>query len=484
MDALAPLLAPIDDLVASSVAASGLAEDQVKYIYCLLFAVPFGWLFRVLPNLPALKHALSIIISIVLCSWTLGQYSWVHAVVSSLVTWLLVRLLPPRHAATAVMCWAMGYMSVSHIYRMYIDYMGWHLDFTTPQMILTIKLTSFAFAYADGNIARKKDLYPEQSRNEVKQLPNLLEFFGFVFFFPSFMAGPTIEFAAYRDYISLDMFKTKECNGQIPSTIFPTFFAIGRAFLMLPLCIYALQMPLNTVLTPEFAAHPLYLRLLLGYVYVNLARQRYYFGWYLAECGFVACGADYNGHNADGSINWDRVRNCYPLSIELASNTKMITDNWNVCTSTWLRMYVYMRLAPFGRSVATIGTYTVSAFWHGFYPGYYIFFVICAFQTLAAQAVRSRIRPLFVTLKENPTTKKMVEIPKQPFKFFYDVCTVIATASITTLNGGSFLLLGWSEAIAFFSVLRWTNIIAVMGTYVVFTYIIPARRSKPPPKTE
>lgn len=36
---------------------------------------------------------------------------------------------------------------------MYIDYMGWHLDFTTPQMILTIKLTSFAFAYADGNIA-------------------------------------------------------------------------------------------------------------------------------------------------------------------------------------------------------------------------------------------------------------------------------------------------------------------------------------------
>ena len=37
----------------------------------------------------------------------------------------------------------------------------------------------------------------------------MLEFFGFVFFFPSFMAGPTIEFAAYRDYISLDMFKNK-----------------------------------------------------------------------------------------------------------------------------------------------------------------------------------------------------------------------------------------------------------------------------------
>ena len=149
----------------------------------------------------------------------------------------------------------------------------------------------------------------------------------------------------------------QECNGKIPSTILPTIFAIGRAFLMLPLCLYALQMPLSTLLTPEFAAHPLYLRYallrdplpllpclfahslahssdrwVLGYLHIMLNRQRYYFGWFLAECGFVACGADYNGHNADGSINWDRVRNCYPFSVELPSNTKMITDNWNVCT--------------------------------------------------------------------------------------------------------------------------------------------------------
>jgi len=55
-------------------------------------------------------------------------------------------------------------------------------------------------------------------------------------------------------------------------------------------------------------------------------------------------------------------------------------------------------------------------------------------------AVRSRIRPLFVTLKENPTTKKMVEVPKQPFKFLYDVCTVVITALITTVNGGSFMV--------------------------------------------
>ena len=33
---------------------------------------------------------------------------------------------------------------------MYTDYMGWTMDFTGPQMLLTIKLTTFAFDYVDG----------------------------------------------------------------------------------------------------------------------------------------------------------------------------------------------------------------------------------------------------------------------------------------------------------------------------------------------
>jgi hypothetical protein len=52
-------------------------------------------------------------------------------------------------------------MSVSHIYRLYVDYMGWTLDFTGPQMLLVIKLTSFAYNYYDGVVdktSQKKEL--------------------------------------------------------------------------------------------------------------------------------------------------------------------------------------------------------------------------------------------------------------------------------------------------------------------------------------
>jgi hypothetical protein len=44
----------------------------------------------------------------------------------------------------------------SHVYRMSIDYMGWTIDFTGPQMLLTLKLTTLAFDLYDGT--RKEEV--------------------------------------------------------------------------------------------------------------------------------------------------------------------------------------------------------------------------------------------------------------------------------------------------------------------------------------
>jgi lysophospholipid acyltransferase len=46
-----------------------------------------------------------------------------------------------------------------------------------------------------------------QKRHAVKRMPSLLEYFGFAFFFPSFLAGPTMEMDDYIAYINGDMFK-------------------------------------------------------------------------------------------------------------------------------------------------------------------------------------------------------------------------------------------------------------------------------------
>lgn len=65
---------------------------------------------------------------------------------------LLGRAVPAigRKAHVLVFLFMMGYMSLCHVYRIWVDYMGWTLDFTGPQMLLTIKLTSLAYNLFDG----------------------------------------------------------------------------------------------------------------------------------------------------------------------------------------------------------------------------------------------------------------------------------------------------------------------------------------------
>jgi hypothetical protein len=50
----------------------------------------------------------------------------------------------------------MGYMTGSHLYRMYVSYMSGIFDFTGTQMVLTMKLTSFAYNLYDGTADHKK----------------------------------------------------------------------------------------------------------------------------------------------------------------------------------------------------------------------------------------------------------------------------------------------------------------------------------------
>jgi hypothetical protein len=59
-------------------------------------------------------------------------------------------------------------------------------------------------------------------------------------------------------------------------------------------------------------------------------------------------------------------------------------------TANWLQRYVYFRT---GNSL--YGTYFVSAFWHGFYPGYYLFFLSIALVQSLARAWQKKVTPYF-----------------------------------------------------------------------------------------
>lgn len=125
-------------------------------------------------------------------------------------------------------------------------------------------------------------------------------------------------------------------------------------------------------------------------------RLKYYGVWYLTEGACILSGMGYKGIDPKtGRIQWNRLQNVNPWGIETAQNTRAYLENWNMNTNNWLRNYMYLRITPKGKKPgfrASLATFVTSAFWHGFYPGYYLSFLLAAFlQTVAKSELNSSI---------------------------------------------------------------------------------------------
>jgi len=451
----------------------GFPVDQLKFISCLVSCYPAAVLFRLIPSsLPNLKHLFSIIVSISFTTFCIGFFDCIHSFISALVTYLLLWILPHGVGHKVAFAWAFGYMSFSHLYRQYIDYMGWTLDFTTMQMVLTIKLTSFAFNYYDGRCAPETRT-AEQKKRAISKLPNLLEFYGFVYFFPSYLAGPAIEITEYQNLISRKMFNDNYCQGKTPSTFLPSLLAFVKALLFLPLVVLSGFYPVPYLVTPAFLAASFLEKVGRMWLHVALCRQRYYFGWFLAEGACNATAVGYNGVDKAGKPKWDRCSNMDVLSVELAPNIRSITTWWNIKTADWLKNYVYLRLTPEGQKptlLATVATYGCSAFWHGFYPGYYLFFFMSAIVTEVAKDARRIIRPWFMVSEDKP----------KPTKIIYDVLCVVVTVWFLNYLGASFLLLSLQNSLVLYTNVFWFGHALILAMFVALrTVLAPKRPSRP-----
>lgn len=134
-----------------------------------------------------------------------------------------------------------------------------------------------------------------------------------------------------------------------------------------------------------------------------ITRMKYYGVWTLTEGACILAGIGYKGVDpVTGKASWDRLQNVKPLGVELAQNTHAYLGNWNINTNNWLRNYVYLRVTPKGKKPgfrASMATFVTSAFWHGFYPGYYLTFVLASFhQYIAKSKVLTSAQPILANL--------------------------------------------------------------------------------------
>ncbi|CCI43023.1 unnamed protein product [Albugo candida] len=393
---------------------TGIAMDQLRYVLCLFMVYPLALIYRKIPS-ATFKHTIDVIVGVLIAQLVL-QSAWIHSFITSTITYFLLCTLPPAYAPVCVFIFNFSYLSASHLYRLYVDYMGWTLDFTGPQMLLTMKLTSLAFNYSDGKQSQKGAKSHDKalaSRQQfaIRQLPTPIQFYGYVYNFTTFLAGPAFEFREYLDTTTEIRFRHKNAI-QRPSNA----FAVSKKCAIGVLCMalyahFGSMFPISNFYSDKIASKPLFPHLWTLYLTLLLVKFKYYGAWKVAEGAAVLANFGFEGFHEDGSPRgWDGINNMDIIGFELSPSIRQALRAWNKGTQNWLERYVYSRT-----NNSLIATYFVSAFWHGFYPGYYLFFLSLPLATTVNRLAYKRIRPYFVNGK------------LASFKWMYDAAGTFAS---------------------------------------------------------
>ncbi|SPC60598.1 related to ALE1 - broad-specificity lysophospholipid acyltransferase [Ustilago sp. UG-2017b] len=448
--------------------AAGAPIDYIKLFSCLLLAFPLAAVFPYLPS-PAAKHLYSIGVSFILLVPLLNLCSgFLQLVGSALLTYYIcIFKVGGKNMPWLVFALQMAHLTYNHAVRKFGGIPLSTIEITAMQMVAVMNLSTFAWDCYDGQIRTQEQCDDAQKKSRITEMPSVLEFLGYAFYFPGVLIGPSTRFVDYRAWSTGQLFASPKGKEKAIATSGPgpDCYPRGRIFASLcQLTAGLVFMAIYSVFAPAYSYEKLiglhgglshlawYQKLIWMQIAGFMARTKYYGIWSLTDGACILSGLGYNGiDRKTGQTKWNRCRNIDIPKIEFANNWKELLDHWNMNTNVWLRNNVYKRIARPGKKPglkSTMTTFFTSAFWHGLEPGYYLSFILAAFMQSAAKMLRRHLRPIFFAQPSvaNPTFSNVSTY--SPEQLLY--CTASVIVSQLTLNYAvaPFMLLELKASIA------------------------------------
>lgn len=380
-------------------AALDLPVDQITAALCLLLAFPFAFLlhsaiFSLKPNHRLINYLaiLPTYLFLYICFYVartgndeekLVLFLWdmvsVHLPVLA-VYYGLKHFAFLRKNPTLIFACLLAQLSYHHLSRQLQFYNQYTVNITGPLMMLVIKLSAFAYNVHDKKINLES--------------VEIERFMAWCFMFAGFFTGPVIMYSDFEDFINHPL----KMNGDNTSDTAKllrgrkrraTFLILSASVLLVLGLLLQLHFPTHNLLsTVTSNTHSILHKFVFMHLSLLSWRIKYYVAWSLAEGALVIIGLGFI--RKDNKIKWDRYQNVNFFAIESSCDFRTIIAEWNVSTNRWLHTYIYQRL---GKSFkANLSTYLVSAFWHGFYPGYYITFLSGALYTALTRLLYKSVK--------------------------------------------------------------------------------------------
>ena len=116
--------------------AIGFDVETLSYTLGLFLCYPLGLILNMMP-FGRMRHLFSFLLGAFLLQFTIGV-QWIHHMITSLACYAMFLIVPRSKVQIVVPVFVMTYMTLGHLHRQYINYLGWDLDFTGAQMVSEI----------------------------------------------------------------------------------------------------------------------------------------------------------------------------------------------------------------------------------------------------------------------------------------------------------------------------------------------------------
>ncbi|MBA0598706.1 hypothetical protein Gorai_008453, partial [Gossypium raimondii] len=468
-------------------ASIGVSVPVIRFLLCFVTTIPVSFLWRLVPG-PLAKHLYSAFTGALLSYLSFGFSSNLHFLVPMLLGYAAMVLYRPKCGIITFFL-GFGFLIGCHVYYMSGD--AWKqggIDATGALMVLTLKVISCAMNYNDG-LLKEEDLREAQKKNRLIKLPSLIEYFGYCLCCGSHFAGPVYEMKDYLDWTegkgipgcNFGDLSSSSCpppllkiwahsdKGPSPSPYVATLRALVQAAFCMAMFLYlSPSHPLSWFIDPAYQEWGFWRKLSYQYMSGFTMRWKYYFIWSISEAAMIISGLGFSGwtESSPPKPKWDRAKVVDILGFELAKSSVLLPLVWNIQVSTWLRHYVYERLVKKGKKPGffqLLATQTVSAVWHGLYPGYIIFFVQSALMIAGS-------RVIYQWEKAIPTNMALVKKAFAVMNFAY-------TLLVLNYSCVGFMVLSKHETLASYGSVYYIGTIIPIAL-IILGYIIPAKPAR------
>lgn len=371
--------------------AIGSNAEELGFLMALIFNVVFGVFMKKI-NSHQMRLLVSLVLGIFIQYYVFGP-DIIYSFIATLGNYVLLRTFGHK-AAMPCFVFSMATLWSIHIRSMYRKYANWDLDINVVLMMNTPKYTSLPFNLKDG-LKPPKHLSHYQKSVSITKCPSIFEYFSYVYFYPTAICGPFFEFKDFKQFIYKE-----ERFSHIPSTLIPTLKTLGISCCCLAFVIFAKPYAnIEMILTEEYQRCSLIYKLIwfLGPM-MRVFIAKYELGFYMTESACRACGVSYYVNPLTKEVKWNNYQSVY-LELNLHEYAHNHALKWNCSVGKWLKRYVYVRGLSLGlsKTVCFFGTFFVSCFWHGFYPGYYLCFAAWAFAQKTSPVIKKTLEKIFGT---------------------------------------------------------------------------------------